>query len=433
MRSTHWFALPAVSLALLGVGCASPEHVERAAPPPAAAVPASGRSFSREDIATIRSQMHALVDSQQFAGIVTLIQQHGRVVDLDAYGLADTGSGAPMQPDSVMAIASMTKPVTGVAMMLLYEQHLWAPDDPIAKYIPEFSGLEVMDADGKLVPPQHAPTMRELMSHSAGFTYGFFGSTPVDKLYQQAQPTDPDSTLTAMVGKLARLPLKHQPGSAWEYSVSVDIQGYIVEKLSGMPYDAFLRERIFKPLKMHDTDFAVFGAARKRLAFQHSPGPDGKLAPLLPAAGRDAVARKVPSLPSPGGALYSTAADYARFAQMLLNGGELEGVRLLQPETVALMHRNALPEGVFVGPAGSRTRFGLDFAIAPDPAASGEPWPAGTYYWSGIFGTYFWIDPVNDMVVVGMVQRAWVPGSDVGGTLLARNAGGKAIYQALND
>ena len=317
-------------------------------------------------------------------------------------------------------------------MMMLYEQGLWSLDDPIAKYIPEFKDLEVMDADGRRVPPGHAPTMRELMSHNAGFTYGLFGTSPVDKLYQQVLPTDPNSTLTAMIGKLARLPLKHQPGTTWEYSVSVDIQGYLVEKLSGMPYDVFLREKIFKPLRMKDTDFAVYGAARERLAFQHAAGSDGKLAPVLPAGGRDAVARSVPSLPSPGGALFSTAADYARFAQMVQNGGVLDGVRLLKPQTVALMHRNALPDGVFVGMPGSRTGFGLDFAIAPDPAVSGEPWPAGTYYWSGIFGTYFWIDPVNDMIVVGMVQRAWLPGSDVRSTLLARDVGGKAIYQALN-
>ena len=415
---------------LAGTACVQPaRHDQGAGAAHAAAV---RRALGRADLSAIHSQLHAMVDAGQFAGMVTLIQQHGRLVDLDAYGKADTASGAPMRPDAVMAIASMTKPVTGVAMMLLYEQGRWALDDPIAKYIPEFAGLEVMDADGRLVLPRHAPTMRELMSHSAGFTYGFFGNSPVDQLYQQAQPIDANGSLTAMAGKLARLPLKHQPGSTWEYSVSVDVQGYIIEKLSGMPYDAFVREKVLRPLKMRDTDFAVFGPARARLAFQHAPGADGKLAPVLPEGGREAFASRIPGLPSPGGALYSTARDYARFAQMLLNGGELDGVRLLRPETVALMHRNALPDGVFVGAPGSRTTFGLDFAIAPDPSLSHEPWPAGTYYWSGIFGTYFWIDPVNDLIVVGMVQRAWLPNSDVRATLAARDAAGRAIYDALN-
>ncbi|MEO6367498.1 MAG: serine hydrolase domain-containing protein, partial [Steroidobacteraceae bacterium] len=356
-----------------------------------------------------------------------------RTVDQDAYGLADTEHGTPMRVDTVGAIASMTKPVTGVAMMMLYEQGLWALDDPITKFIPEFADLKVMDDGGKLVMPVHTPTMRELMSHSAGFTYGVFDTKAVDLLYQKANPTDPNSTLVKMIGKLAKLPLKNQPGSKWEYSVSVDIQGYILQKLSGMPYDVFVREKVLKPLQMHDTDFLVAGPARDRLAFPHAPDASGMLKPTLPPGGRNAVAKTVPGLPSPGGSLYSTVGDYARFARMVQNGGELDGVRLLRPETVALMHRNALPENVFVGFAGPKTGFGLDFAIAGAPADTGEPWPAGTYYWSGIFGSYFWIDPVNNLIVVGLIQRQWVPGTDAAGSLVARNAAGKAIYDALKD
>jgi len=417
---------------LLAIGCAQPGHSVEVGAVARAGVRTPGRALDHADVGAIRSRLHALIDAGRFAGMITLIQQQGRLVELDAYGLADTGSGAPMRPDSVMAIASMTKPVTGVAMMMLYEQGLWSLDDPVARFVPEFADLKVLDSSGELVAPRHAPTMRELMSHSAGFTYGLFGSSPVDLLYQREQPLDAGGTLTTMIGKLARLPLKHQPGSTWEYSISVDIQGYIVEKLSGMPFDAYLREKIFRPLKMVDTDFAVVGAARARLALPHAPGPDGELAPVLPEGGRAAFASQLPSLPSPGGGLYSTARDYARFAQMLLNGGELEGVRLLQPATVALMHRNALPEGVHVGAPDSRTTFGLDFAIAPDPSVSHEPWPAGTYYWSGIYGTFFWIDPVNELVVVGMVQRAWKPGDAVLATLEARDDAGRAVYEILS-
>ncbi|MCC7462402.1 MAG: beta-lactamase family protein [Gammaproteobacteria bacterium] len=420
-----------LALALLALSCAQPGRSTGPGAAPRAGTASTPRSLAPEDVAAIRGRLHALVDTGRFAGLVTLIQQHGRIVDLDAYGLADSGTGAPMRADSVMAIASMTKPITGVALMMLYEQHRWSLDDPVAKFVPEFADLKVMDANGQLVAPQHMPTMRELMSHSAGFTYGFFGSSPVDLLYQHEQPLAAGGTLQSMIGKLARLPLKHQPGSAWEYSVSVDIQGCIVERLSGMPFDVFLREKIFRPLKMIDTDFAVFGAARTRLAYPHAPGPDGRLAPVLPDGGRDAFADRLPSLPSPGGGLYSTAHDYARFAQMLLNGGSLDGVRLLEPATVALMHRNALPTGIYVGPPGSRTGFGLDFAIAPDPALSHEPWPAGTYYWSGIYGTYFWIDPANELIVVGMVQRAWRPGEDARATLEARDAAGRAVYARL--
>jgi CubicO group peptidase (beta-lactamase class C family) len=392
---------------------------------------ASVPHLTPDDVAGINHKMHALVDSSQAAGVVTLIVQDGKRVDLDAYGSADTASHKPMRTDSIGAVASMTKPITGVAMMMLYEQGKWSLDDPIEKYVPELRNLKVMDEAGHLVPESRPATMRELMSHSAGFTYGVFADTAVDRLIRAAQLTDPNSSLPGMIGKLSRLPLKHQPGSAWEYSVSVDVQGYIIEVLSGMPYAQFVQQKILKPLKMRDSGFAVTGAARERLAMVHMPDGAGKLIPSLPAGGRDAVAKSVPRLPSPGGALYSTVSDYARFCQMIVNGGVLDGVRLLKPETVRLMHRNALAPGVFVSMAGPGTTFGLDFALAGDPSSTREPWPAGTYYWSGIYGTYFWIDPVNHLVVVGMIQRGWVPGTDAAGSLIARNTAGAAIYTAL--
>jgi CubicO group peptidase (beta-lactamase class C family) len=398
----------------------------------AGAMAAGPGHFTPTGIASIRQQTHDLVDRKDAAGIVTLILQDGKPVLRDAYGYADTEQKKAMRVDSVMAVASMTKPITGVAMMMLYEQGKWSLDDPVSKFVPQLANLKVMDAGGRLVPPDHPQTMRELMSHSAGFTYGVFADTPVDRIVRAASLTDPNSSLVGMIGKLSQLPLKHQPGSAWEYSVSVDVQGYIVEKLSGMPYAVFVREKILKPLKMKDSDFAVFGKARERLALPHAPDKAGTLVPYLPQGGRDAVAQGVPRLPSPGGSLYSTAPDYARFCQMIVNGGTLDGVRLLRPETVRLMHRNALPPGVTVNLAGPGTTFGLDFAIAGDPSTTQEPWPAGTYYWSGIYGTYFWIDPVNHLIVVGMIQRPWLPGTDASGSLVARNAGGKAIYGALS-
>jgi CubicO group peptidase (beta-lactamase class C family) len=435
VRHLFRLSIPVVAVALLAAACTptptldtrapSTQMVERGATAP--------RRLDTADLAAIRARLRALVDERQVAGMVTLIQQRGRVVEFDAYGLADVERATPMRRDAIMAIASMTKPVTGVAMMLLYEQGLWSLDDPVTKFIPEFAGLQVMREDGTLEPMRRPPTMRELMSHTAGFSYGFFGKTTVDRLYFDAKLIDPQSSLAELIAKLAKLPLKHQPGTRWEYSIAVDIQGYLVEKLSGMPYDVFVRERVLLPLGMKDTGFSVTEAARSRLAFEHAAGPGGGLVPKLPQGGRDAVGATAPRLPSPGGALYSTAADYARFAQMLLNGGRLGKVRLLKPETVALMHTSALPDGVFAGGPASRTQFGLDFAIAPQPVPGGEPWPAGTYYWSGIWGTYFWIDPVHELVVVGMLQRAWAPGEGLQETLIARNAARAVIYDELRD
>jgi len=435
MRHRLWIGIPVIAAALLAAACVRTPALDTRPPSTQAVLHSTPavRRLDAADLAAIRARMHALVDDHEVAGLVTLIQQHGRLVDLDAYGLADAERGTPMRRDSVMAIASMTKPVTGVAMMLLYEQGLWSLDDPVTKFIPEFANLQVMREDGTLEPMRRAPTMRELMSHSAGFTYGFFGNSAIERLYFDAGLVDPQNSLAELITRLTRLPLKHQPGTRWEYSIAVDVQGYIVEKLSGRPYAQFVRERILEPLGMKDSGFAVTGAARSRLAFEHARGPDGRPVPKLPQGGRDTVAARATRLTSPGGALYSTAADYARFAQMLLNGGRLGNVRLLKPETVALMHTNALPEGVYAGGPSSRTGFGLDFAIAMDPAANGEPWPAGTYYWSGIWGTYFWIDPVSDLVVVGMLQRAWVPGESLRSTLIARDAARAVIYDELKD
>jgi CubicO group peptidase (beta-lactamase class C family) len=422
MRQQVWFCLVVGFLVLHG-----------------GALRADGNAtFTKADVDSIRKQMHALVDEKHAApGMVTLIIQKGKTVELDVYGLADVETRAPMRADSVMSIASMTKPVTGVAMMILHEQGKWQLDDPVAKFIPEFKDLKVMDASGGLVPPVHAPTMRELMSHSGGFTYGFFGNSEVDQLYQKANVLDSDTSLKAAVDKISRLPLKHQPGTAWEYSVSVDIQGYIVEKLSGMPYDVFLREHIFKPLELKDTDFAVLGAARSRMAFTHNWDKPGQWKIALPPGGRDAIAAKVPGLPSPGGGIYSTALDYARFCQMLLSGGTLDGVRVLKPETVRLMHENMLPPGVHVAIGTNDlkgTMFGLDFAVVK-ASGPGEPVPPGTYYWSGIYGTYFWIDPANELIVVGMLQRDWSPvgGDPTYDPVFARNEAAKIIYAALED
>jgi CubicO group peptidase (beta-lactamase class C family) len=393
--------------------------------------------FAGERLKRLDDGMQALIDSKQLAGIVTMVARHGRIVHQKAYGVQDIASGRPMQKDSIFRIYSMTKPITGVAMMILYEEGKWKPSDPIAKYIPEFADLKVYageDADGKLKleAPAHAPTVGELMSHTAGFTYGYFGSSPVDKLYQQAQPLQAPS-LKEFIERLAKLPLVYQPGEGWIYSVSVDVQGYLVEKLSGKSLPEFLRERIFTPLGMKDTDFFVPEEKLSRLATIYTT--DGK-SPALTAMPRDAAVSKTPGLPSGGGGLYSTAPDYLRFAQMLLNGGTINGVRILSPSTVQLMRSNHLPDRLMNGKFGigyytmqPGLGFGYDFAVFDDPVKFGSTAGRGTYLWDGAAGTWFWIDPANDLVFVGMIQRMMTApgGPDI------ENLSRALIYQALVD
>jgi CubicO group peptidase (beta-lactamase class C family) len=310
----------------------------------------------------------------------------------------------------------MTKPVTGVAMMILYEEGKWHPSDPISKFIPEFADLKVfkgVDANGVMItePPVHPPTMAELLTHTAGFTYGLFGSTPVDKLYL-ARNCFGVASLHEMMKCFAGIPLLYQPSSKWVYSVSMDIQGYIVEKISGKPFAEFMEQRIFKPLRMTDTAFFVPKEKRSRFAALYSGGPDGKLVLTGEASGPKADFVSVPGAPSGGGGLVSTARDYARFAQMLLNRGELDGARILSPATVDLMTSNHLSPrlmtGEFsIGKAVMRPGhgWGYDLAVFNDPPAADEVVGKGTFYWEGAAATWFWVDPANDLVFVGMTQR----------------------------
>ena len=360
--------------------------------------------------------MQDLVDKKQLAGIVTLVARHGKVVQHKAYGVQSLETGAPMKLDTIARIYSMTKPITGVAMMMLYEEGKWKPSDPIAKHIPEFANLKVYagDKDGQPVyePPAHPPTMGELMSHSAGFTYGLFGNTPVDKLYQAANPLG-EPSLQAFITKMATLPLLYQPGTKWVYSVSVDIQGYLVEKLSGKTFPEFLRTRLFEPLGMVDTGFSVPAEKLSRVATIYSYD---KAKAGLAAEPLDPAISKLPGLPSGGGGLYGTAADYFRFAQMLLSGGEYGGKRILKKATVDLMRTNTLSDEALnsnsgIGPArfSPAQGFGYDFAIVLDPDAAKRQVGKGSYWWWGIAGTWFWIDPANDVVFVGIIQRRTGP------------------------
>ena len=351
----------------------------------------------------LTASMQQLADSKQLSGVVTMVAKDGKIVHFETAGQRDVASGAPMRKDTIFRIYSMSKPITGVAMMMLYEDGKWQLNDPVSKHIPEFANLKVAKVDAETgvvtqVEPDHPMTMRELMSHSGGLTYGVFGATPVDAMYMKVNVLDPNQPLQAMIDKLGKIPLLSQPGADWHYSVSVDVQGYLVEKLSGKPFPEFLKERIFDPLKMVDTAFYVPAEKMDRFASFYTTGKDGQLVPMPGVADYS----KPPALPSGGGGLASTISDYMRFCQMLLNGGELDGVRLLSPLTVKLMRTDVLPKGVSVGPG---TGFGLDFAVVNDPQLAGGYYGEGTFYWGGYAGTWFWIDPVHDLIVIGMIQH----------------------------
>jgi CubicO group peptidase (beta-lactamase class C family) len=374
--------------------------------------------FSADGLKALQRAMRALVDESKLAGVATLVARHGKVVYLDAYGVQDLATKKPVARDTIFRIASMTKPIVGVAMMMLWEQGKWTLDDPVAKHIPEFGGLNVATPSGEV--PQTTPmTMRQLMSHTAGFD--------VNAGYAKANLGD--SNLQAMIDKLAKLPLAAQPGSDWRYGPSVDIQGYIVEKLSGQSLDVFLRTKIFDPLGMKDTGFWVDASKVDRVTSMFTYGPDKRII----AAPQRRVPSSKPVFLSGSGGLLSTTDDYFRFAQMMLDGGEAKGKRFLKASTVQLMRTNVLAEGVAVDTFGSSLPgigFGLDFAIVIDPAAANTSEGRNSFYWGGAFGTWFWIDPTNDLVVVGMMQN--VNGSvPTGGSPQVRPLSRQLVYQAL--
>jgi CubicO group peptidase (beta-lactamase class C family) len=377
--------------------------------------------FSSERLERLHASLRQTVDNKDLSGVVTILARHGKVVDYWAYGQRDMASGAPMTKDTIFRDFSMTKPVTAVAMMILYEQGKWLPTDPIAKYIPEFAHLKVYkgaDSDGKpiLVDPDHAPTISELMSHTAGFTYGFFGDTPVDHMYRDAKIFE-SKNLKEFIDKLAAIPLTYQPGKGWTYSVSMDIEGYIVEKLSGQSLPDFMRDNIYKPLGMKDAGFFVPAEKRSRFATLYVNDDQGKMKPD-DGKGFGGTYSEQPTLPSGGGGMVSTAEDYYHFAQMLANAGELDGKRILAPASVKLMTSNHLAPSLLTGEYGigmmqMRAGFGYGYncAVEYDPQTANLPDGKGTFLWDGAAGTWFWVDPTNDVVFVGMIQRQLGKGS----------------------
>ncbi len=387
----------------------APSIASAASPAIVAAAPGSV-GFSAEGLKKLDSHMQGLVDTGHLPGVTTMLVRHGKIVNFEVHGKKGF-DGLPMTKDTIFRIYSQTKPVTGVAMMILYEEGKWKLDDPVSKFIPEFASLRVfkgVNPDGSFdtVPADRPPTMRELMSHSAGFAYGLNPDNPVDKAYVDTGVLGSKSR-QEFIQKVAALPLVAQPGARWKYSVAVDLQGLIIEKLTGMSLDDFMQKRIFGPLKMTDTGFWLPAEKQNRLASLYVWGP--KQQKLVPADGFMVLdISKPPVVASGGGGLVSTNADYARFAQMLLNGGELEGKRILKPETVKLMRTNMLSDTIMTSdePPFNTAKgrgFGLDFAVVLDSAKAG-PQGEGTYSWGGAAGTWFWIDPKNDLFFLGMIH-----------------------------
>lgn len=432
-----WLRNSTIALALLVLAACNPAPVsnEQAVAEPAAPARALERvapeevGMDSDRLERVTQAMQGFVDDGLLSGAVTMASRDNKVVHYESVGYRDIEAQAPMTPDTIFRIYSMTKPVTGVALMILYEEGKFKLSDPVEKYIPEMANLQVFagtNDDGTMItePADHPMTIRELMSHTGGLTYGIFAQSEVDSAYVGAGLLAPNLTNAEFVAKLGQIPLKHQPGSRWEYSVAVDVQGYLVEVLSGQTFGEFLDERIFEPLNMTDTDFHVPEEKLNRFAQMYVYGPEGQLIPSEMFDGADFTVDM--AFESGGGGLVSTANDYMRFSQMLLNGGELDGVRILSPLTVGLMHRDQTPKGM-AGPMsgeGNGTVFGLDFAVIVDPVEA-ENYSAGEYYWGGAAGTWFWIDPVEDVVFVGMIQQAGRGLPDV------RSTSRRLLYQSI--
>jgi len=393
--------------------------------------------FTEEGIASLEERMGQYVTDGALYSIHTRLVQRGETVSDFKTGIVGLKDQKPVADDTIYRIYSMTKPITGVAMMMLWEEGRFSLDDPVTKHIPEFEGLRVLDGtneDGtpKLVAATRPPTMRELMSHTAGFAYGLIGDDPANAAFRENEILRaPD--LQSFIDQVADVPLLFQPGEAWSYSAAVDIQGYVVEKLSGQSFGAFLETRVFAPLGMSDTGFYAPEEDYARLSEVYGYHPEtGQLVPIpYPNV---QFRRETIALESGGGGLVSTMNDYTRFAQMMLNEGELDGTRLLKAETVQLMRTNVLPGGMNLSSLGQNSGevreglgFGLDLGLLVDSDAGDFPHPSGAYFWGGAAGTWFWVDPVNDLFFIGMIQIFDQGGPDVE----TRDTSARYVYQAL--
>ena len=407
-RITVKFIAPLITLNLILFGTLSYADIEQA----------------RLDAVT--ADLQARIDEGKLSGAVVMIAQNGEIQLSKALGYQNVEDEVPMQEDTIFRIFSMTKPITGTALMVLHDEGKFELNDTVEKYLPELGGMEVFvsqNDDGSWVtePANHPMTIRELMSHTGGLLYTPpLSRGPVASAYAKAGINNLfNYTLEESIPALADIPLGYQPGTQWVYSISVDVQGYLVERLSGQKFDEFLQERLFDPLDMAETGFFVKPENADRLARQYQPRQDGTLARTDTGAFLNP-----PKFLSGGGGLTSTAGDYMKFVQMHLNGGELNGKRVLSEEAVEIMRSNQLPDAVpGIGQLYPGNGFGVDFAIVNDSAAF-QGAPLGTHWWWGIAGSWFWIDPVSNIGFIGMIQN-----SDILYSIQVHAAARAAMYQ----
>ncbi len=372
--------------------------------------------FLSTRLKTLSDRLNEGVKNNEMPGAVVLIVRNGKIVMFEPFGFRDKEAKVAMTNDTIFRIASMTKPIVTVAAMILMEEGKLTLADPVSRFVPAFAETKVAvpkkKDDGTVeytLEPQARPmTVQDLMRHTSGLTYGAVGANPVKQSYIDMKAADRGQTNAEMADKLAKLALLYQPGTTWEYSMSTDLLGRVVEVASGMPLDKFIEERITKPLKMGDTAFEVASDKKARGARPMKEGPKNEL-PAIPEVTEKFTWR------SGGGGMVSTAADYARFLQMFANGGQLDGVRLISRKTIDLMTADALPPDVKMGadmfrfealePSGRMGQgFGLGFAVRNDVGRNPLPGTPGDYYWGGAFGTYFWHDPKERLFVVYMMQ-----------------------------
>ena len=374
-------------------------------------------ALSKQRLARIASAFKADVEAGTIPGAVALIARRGELEYLEAFGYRDREKKLPMAVDSIFRIASMTKPMVSVAIMMLAEEGLIRLVNPVSNYLPEMKnaqvGVEKTDAAGNrtlvMEPVRREMTVQDLLRHTSGVTYGQFGDSLVKQAYRAANVFDPNQTTAQFITKLSKLPLQNQPGEVWDYSMSTDVLGRIVEVVSGMDLDRFISARITGPLDMRDTGFTVPAENAARIAEAQVDPKIGERPPMS----RTLTTR--PNFLSGGGGMVSTAPDYRRFTQMLLNGGTLEGVRIISRKTVELMSSDHLPPGIAFS-ATTRAQFeesapipefgqgfGLGFCVRRETGRNSSPGSAGDFYWSGVHGTYFWIDPREELIGVLML------------------------------
>lgn len=361
--------------------------------------------------ARIDSTLKSLIDSGKIVGVSALIFEKNEEVYFNAFGFADKEANIPMDRNTIVRIYSMTKPITGIALMKLHEKGAFQLDDPVSKYAPEFSDMKVfagIDASGKLKfePVKRPITIRDLTRHTAGFANE--GQPQLGALVKEADVMNPENTLSQMAQKLASLPLMFHPGEQWSYGISVDVQAFLVERISGQPFDRFIQENIFDPLHMANTQYVVPATDMKRFAAMYRRGEDGQLT-RIPDAEANAFNAKAWALKPGGFGLTSTLDDYMQFARMLVNNGKLDTTTIVNEETVKLMATNHLADSVTERmwlPSKGQVGFGIDFAVRlrPPVSASENNGVVGEFFWDGAASTLFWVDPANDLTAVLFVQ-----------------------------